>query len=186
MLIAFILAQQRVTVEAWGGEEGSGGYRDGIERHLPFCFVTVCPRLASRCFSLIIETVKLFSFAAQDVSGQKGCHGWSFPLFPLAVRCPLSLFLSFFFFAFVCWFTRANYLYTILVVRHMCRGCFACTPRHDRGGTEFAPKTRRQPQEFLVLFVFAWYCLDAAPLGVVLAGYPSWLEEHPLVPLPVA
>lgn len=45
MLIAFILAQQRVTVEP-GELEGRGGYRDGIQRHLPFCFVTVCPRLA--------------------------------------------------------------------------------------------------------------------------------------------
>lgn len=187
MLIAFILAQQRVTVKPVEGERGKGRLQRWHRASFTFL---LCHRLSSTRFSLLLFdnwNRKIVQLCCTGCKRPKRMPWMKFsPISLCSALPPLSLFLSFFFFAFVCWFTRANYLYTILIVRHMCRGCFACTPRHDRGGTEFAPKTRRQPQEFLVLFVFAWYCLDAAPFGVVLAGYLSWLEEHPLVPLPVA
>lgn len=78
MLIAFILAQQRVTVERRKGERGGEVTEMAYSVIYLFAlspFVLDSLARSSRCFSLIIETVKLFSFAAQDVSGQKGCHG---------------------------------------------------------------------------------------------------------------
>lgn len=142
MLIAFILAQQRVTVKPVEGERGKGRLQRWHRASFTFL---LCHRLSSTRFSLLLFdnwNRKIVQLCCTGCKRPKRMPWLKFsPISLCSALPPLTLFLSFFFFAFVCWFTRANYLYTILVVRHMCRGCFACTPRHDRGGAYAAPSS---------------------------------------------
>lgn len=143
MLIAFILVQQ------WNNKgshenRGRGGYGDGIQRHLPFCFVTVCPR---SLFSLL-----LFDNWNRKIV-QLCCTGCKRPKrIPWLKFSPISVCSTFPSFSF--FFALSPFLFLLfvdLLVRIICtRLCVTCavarwgaagfayTPRHDRGGASSA------------------------------------------------
>lgn len=182
MLIAFILVQQ------WnnkGSQEnrGRGGYRDGTQRHLPFCFVTVCPR---SLFSLL-----LFDNWNRKIV-QLCCTGCKRPKrIPWLKFSPISLCSTFPSFSF--FFALSPFLFLLfvdLLVRIICtRLCVTCavarwgaagfayTPRHDRGGASSAgssPLKQGDNHNSLCCLFFFWYCLkfhraDDAPFA------ESWL-----------